>query len=394
MRILIAEDDIQTRRSLEDTLRELGHEIVATGNGREALEQFKNSSFQMLITERILPELDGITLIKEIRSMRQSEHVHIIMLSAPSNKDDLVQGLKAGADDFLAKPVNANELQVRLLAGECILELKRKLHHQKADLEAANMRMKKDLEAAAAIQMSLLPKEAPNVESIEVDWYYSPSEELAGDIYNTFLLDESHLGIYLLDVSGHGVPAALLAVSLSRMLSPIFGEASILKKRLPVAPYYQLTQPADVARILNERFQMDPDNGQYFTLIYGILNFKSLEFKYVSAGHPELIRLGSDGVADLVGNGDVPIGFLEEYEYEEHTLQLQPGDRIYLYSDGIPEAENVGNEQFETHRMLETLSEQSDLKDSITHLVDTVQKWCEPGSFNDDVSILALKIKP
>ncbi len=393
MRILLVQHDRQTRHNLEITLKDFGHEAVVATNGREALERFNGDNFQIIITDWMMPEMDGLTLVKEIRAMQRPEYVYIIMLSAKSSKEDLITGIEAGSDDFLAKPVDNNELRVRLLAGKRILQLERKLHDQKADLETANLRMKKDLEAAAAIQMSLLPKEAPNVSNLEVDWYYSPSEVLAGDIYNTFLLDENHLGIYLLDVSGHGVPAALLAVSLSRMLSPVFGEASILKRRLDVAPYYKLTPPADVARILNNRFQLDPDNGQYFTLIYGILNTKTLGFKYISAGHPELIRMRADGGADLLETGDVPIGFLENHSYEEHSLQLEAGDRLYLYSDGIPEAENAAKEPFEGRRMLETLGVHTDLNQSIKHLVETVHEWCQPNSFDDDISILAFKIK-
>lgn len=392
MKILIAEDENMSRRFLQRTLEKIGHEVVATGNGREALRLVFEERFPILITDWSMPGMDGLELVQEIRNRQNSEYVYIIMITAKTSKTDLVQVIEAGADDYLTKPFHTDELRVRLLAGQRVIELEARLKEKNRSLRNANEKMKKDLHAAALIQASLLPTDPPAVENINVHWCFYPSDELAGDIFNVFSLDEDHIGLYLLDVSGHGVPAALLAVTLSRMLSPLIDESSLIKRRVSQAPFYQLTPPAEVATQLNRRFQLEPENSQYFTLIYGILNTKSREFRYASAGHPELVRITSNGSAQVLDASDIPIGILPGHEYQEHVLQLEEGDRIYLYSDGIVESESPDGQFFGIERMVDNLLTKLPLNQNLDALLTTVENWCHPNRFGDDVSILALEI--
>ena len=166
------------------------------------------------------------------------------------------------------------------------------------ELQKANERMKSDLEAAAKIQRSLLPKTPPDVSAVRFAWAFKPCDELAGDIFNVFQLDERQIGLYLLDVSGHGVQAALLSVTLNRLLAQMVEGSLQFEEAGGGQTERQLVSPAEVAARLNTRFQMDTSPGamQYFTFVYGILNTHTCDFRYVSAGHPGPLHVRPDAL--------------------------------------------------------------------------------------------------
>jgi sigma-B regulation protein RsbU (phosphoserine phosphatase) len=254
--------------------------------------------------------------------------------------------------------------------------------------------MKSDLEAAAKIQKSLLPKEYLEIQNANFSYAFKPCEELGGDILNVFQLDENHVGLYILDVSGHGIPAALLSVTLSRVMSPIPGQSSLLLQQIAGSSKYRLVSPVEVAEQLNWQFLMDTESAQYFTLIYGILNLATHEFRYVSAGHPGLIYLARESEPTTLEKFGGPIGFIRETKFKEFSVRMKPGDRLYLYSDGVTEATNPNEEEFGEQQLLRTLDRNRDLliKDSISSLLKSVEEWHGNGRFEDDVSVLAVEI--
>lgn len=392
MKVLIAEDENVSRRMLQKTLEKWGYEVVSTANGVEAFGAFQQNDFSMVITDWMMPEMDGVQLVEKIRNADNRDYVYIIMLTANSKKEDLVVGMNAGADDFVAKPFDKGELHVRLRAGERVINLEKNLFVRNQELERINQRMKLDLTAAAEIQKSLLPSRPPQVPGISIGWEFRPCDELAGDILNVFQLDEHHLAFYVLDVSGHGVPAALLAVSLSRMLSPEIDSASLLKTR-GADNQPRITPPAEVTTQLNRRFQMSPENGQFFTMLYGIIDLRSKELRYSSAGHPGIILTSRNGDGRILKVPSLPIGFLDENIYEEHTVQLQSGDRIFMYSDGLPEAEDPADNLFGMDRMVKYLKDYNamNIKESISMLLVEVNMWAN-GPLKDDVTLLGIEI--
>ncbi len=395
MKILVAEDDKVSRRLLVRTLQKWGHDVVEAPDGQQAWETFQQQTFPMVITDWMMPHMDGIDLVKKIRSVPTDEYVYIIMLTARAEKNDLIEGMEAGADDFLVKPVNNDELRVRLRAGERIVELEKKLSMRNHELEETNRRMRRDLEAAAKIQEALLPSSLPENHRYQVAWHFDPCDELAGDVLNFFHLDENNLGMYVLDVSGHGVAAALLAVTLSRLLSPVLDQSSIIKTRLENPPRYAITPPREVANQLNRRFQMDADTGQYFTMIYGVLDVAQRKFQFVSAGHPPIILVPAEGEARQIQVPGLPIGFMEEWDYSQDEIQLQPGDRFYMYSDGIIEARNDKEKMFSKNRLTEVLGKarKLSLQESIHYTLQKLKEWTNGRPIDDDVTILGVEVK-
>ncbi|MEA3333750.1 MAG: SpoIIE family protein phosphatase [Pseudomonadota bacterium] len=396
MKILIAEDERVSRRLLESRLKKWGYEVTAAEDGEEAWELFQNEYFPMVISDWMMPKMDGLELLRRIRSSDRPGYVYTILLTARTEKEDLLAGMESGADDFISKPFDKDELLARLKVGLRITDLEQNLAQRNQELEKINDRMRRDLQAAAKIQQSLLPTQLPVCEKANFAWKYVPCDELAGDTLNLFHLDEDHIGLYLLDVSGHGVPAALLSVNLSRIINPNPEQSDLLKEQIPGSPGYHLVAPEEVADRLNQRFPLDSTTEQYFTIQYGQLNIKSGSLTFISAGHPPMIHLKADGSNQAIQVRSMPIGFMVGVGkvYKEQKLDLSAGDRLYFYSDGIIEAMNPEKEQFGVERLLESFntSRTLSLNDSLDQLTDELEKWTKGQGCGDDVSLLALEI--
>ncbi len=268
------------------------------------------------------------------------------------------------------------------------------LREANEQLEAANRRVAEDLDAAARIQQSLLPTSLPDTPGITLAWTFRPCTKLAGDILNIHPLDSRHLAMYMIDVAGHGVAAALFAVTLSRLLSA--GPSEIRTPATSARNLAGLTlpKPRRVAQSLNERFPFDPETGQYFTMLYGVLDAETLRFRFVSAGHLGPVHDPRQGPAVDLSSGGFPIGLLSNAVYEERVQQLSSGDRLFLFTDGVIEAENEQEEPFGMDRFLAAQSAVRDLplKDSCDALMSQVVKWCGRKGMDDDASILACQI--
>lgn len=402
MKILIAEDEQIPRRLLRFQLEQWGHTVVTAENGRQAWELLQTHDCQLVITDWEMPEMSGIELIHKIRETERAGYIYVILLTSKSEQASLVTGLTTGADDYLTKPVNKDELKARLQPGLRIIGLEHRLAERHRELENRNRlladvngKMKSDLDAAAQIQQAFLPGRDQDIPGIKFTWHYSPCSELAGDMLNVLHLDDDHVGVYMLDVSGHGVQAALMALTACRYLSSHKDASSVLWEREDGSTDYRLRSPAAATEQLNARFVAQSLTEQYFTLVYGVLNHRSGEFRYAVAGHPAPVHLNSpDHSAYLPGDG-MPIGIIET-DYEEHSIHLEAGDRLIFYSDGVTECMNVADELFGGKRLLQSLRNQTDdsLETTLSNILGNIQTWCGEVPFHDDISILALEFNP
>jgi PAS domain S-box-containing protein len=260
------------------------------------------------------------------------------------------------------------------------------------DLARANIRMSESLEAAAAIQRSLLPESMPEVPGVDFAWAFDPCYELAGDSLDVFQIDDENIAMYVLDVVGHGVPAALLSVTLAQILS-----FSRRRSRLPgkgsFADRHVVASPKAATERLNQLFPMNQESRQYFTLFYGVLNLPTRRLTYVTAGHPAPVLLSERATCRNLTVGGFPVGLVQQPEYEERTIDLSPGDRLYVYTDGLIEATNADGCEFGAEQLGEQIERgrELSLKQSVEALEATAKGWAG-GRLDDDLSILALEI--
>jgi sigma-B regulation protein RsbU (phosphoserine phosphatase) len=270
------------------------------------------------------------------------------------------------------------------------------LRQAKSELETVNRRMKMELDMAARIQQTMFPPRNQSYEGVTVSWLFRPCVELAGDTLNVIPLDDHQLAFYVIDVSGHGVGSALLSVTLQRWLSPLPARFRALPRTGADPMRVDMASPSALARQLNQQFPMMTDVPQYFTMLYGILDTRSGSFRYVSAGHPGPILVpGSGSPVCLPGEG-FPIGLLPGADYDDRHVQLQPGDRLVLYSDGVPDTMNSEEVGFGVEKLKSVLSDNrsSSLPDSLEAVMVSLQQWRRNNLFEDDITLLGVEYVP
>lgn len=268
------------------------------------------------------------------------------------------------------------------------------LEQQKEHLESALKSIEKNLNAAREAQMSLLPKDLLGMPNVDFSARFYPSQYVSGDIYNVFRLDESNFGVYHIDVSGHGVASALFSVSLSQMLNTTVTKQNILKIAIPDPPYYKINSPDKVIATLDEDRSFER-HGLYFTMIYMIVNVKTRKIKFTRAGHNYPIVIRADKNIEIYKAGSIPIGWDLPRNDEVVDLDINSGDRIFLYSDGIHEATNPERKMFTLKRLCDSLKNSSSLSldESLDNLISQLRQFIGQDNFEDDVSILGISLK-
>lgn len=373
LHVLIVEDSLIYRRLLSRMLTQWGYIVSEAENGVAALEILSSQPISMVISDWDMPEMDGLTLCQTIRNRQFGHYVYVILLTARENAGDLTQGFDAGADDFLSKPVEQDELRARLHAGVRILTLEATL--------------------AARVQHSVLPSHRLRFGNYFSDWLFMPSAWVSGDVFNIFPLD-SHIGFYCVDVSGHGVGAAMMSLAVARQ----FLHGRVVDRFL-FTDRGGIQSPAEVIGILNSRFcSEESDITSYFTIIYGVIDPESGRGVLCQAGHPTPVIVNADSAVTSVGNGGPPVGLMPDLSWEDVAFTLNPGDRLCLFSDGITECENVSGEQFGPQRLERWLHDHARLPvdQLLARFGDHLTGWRnanrdEPTALTDDVSLLVIE---
>jgi sigma-B regulation protein RsbU (phosphoserine phosphatase) len=264
-----------------------------------------------------------------------------------------------------------------------------------ASLEAANRRMNKDLASAAQVQRTFLPQKPPEVPGVRFAWNFTPCEKLAGDMLDISWVDSRHVGIWVADVCGHGVAAALVSVILSRLLSSLHQSDNSMLAQADGAEGNGTIAPSDIAEFLNERFSCDPETMRYFTFLYGLLDVKTREFRYVSAGHPGPLLVPVEGEARILPMSPPAIGILPSPHFIEHRVTLEAGSRLYLYTDGVTETSDKHEEEFGENQLSRIMMEYRSLslQESVDALLLDLAKWRDGANPADDISLVAVELE-
>lgn len=372
--ILIIDDDPTTRLILSRALIGEGYKVEVASNGEEGLQKAQTISPSLIICDWMMPLMDGLEVCRHVKSITTLANTYFILLTSRDGVEDIVKGLENGADDFLPKPIRKDEFKARVRAGL-------RLHQANKDLEFQKSRLEAEQAQAAEYVRSLLPRDLEEG-LVSIYSYFKPSTQLGGDSFDFYWLDQDHLVIYLLDVSGHGVGAALLSVSVLNLLRT----RGLQSKEID--EIVDLTQPSQVLKTLNEYFQMSKYNDLYFTIWYGVYNKNTKQLTYSSAGHPAAVLISSQTQPTLFKTSGLPIGIIPDAVYQNGCSQITQDSEIFIISDGVYEITQKDNKvrTFDNFvQMVITLTGKSKVDQIVANAVE-IGKY--GSQFEDDFSLL------
>jgi sigma-B regulation protein RsbU (phosphoserine phosphatase) len=298
----------------------------------KALEESARIKPTVILQDLVMPDIDGLTLVKDFRANQSTRETPMIVLSTKEEPAVKAEAFALGANDYIVKLPDRLELlaRIRYHSKGYIALLQRNEAYQ-ALLESQK-RLASEVKQAAMYVQSLLPdklKKGP----IKTDWRFVPSAELGGDSFGYHWLDDDYFAFYLLDVSGHGVGAALLSVSAMNAL------------RSQALPNTDFRQPSQVLFALNNAFQMDQQNGLYFTIWYGVYHKPTRQVEFSGGGHPPALLMTGPSAElatlRILDSKGPMIGAITDLEYESGSTTLDSYAKIYILSDGAYEIEKA-----------------------------------------------------
>jgi sigma-B regulation protein RsbU (phosphoserine phosphatase) len=372
------DDDAIHLRILESRLRSQGYNILSVVSGQRALEQARLCPPSVILCDWLMEGMDGLDVCRAFKADPILEAVHFILLTSRSRVEDRVTGLDSGADDFLSKPVDPDELLARVRSGVRQHQANERIKALAEALQRQNQRLDGELAEAASYVQSLLPGEIRGL--VAVDSRFVPSHELGGDSYDYFWLDEDHFVIYLADASGHGLAAALPSISVHNQLR---------SRTLPV----DLRDPEAVLLTLNAGFQMDQHQGRYLTMWYGVFRPSTRLLRFASAGHPPALLCPGDRSLPLRwhrGQG-MALGLFEDSTYPVSSVTVAIGSCLLVYSDGLYEVPKVSGLMGSLPEFMDLMERNRALlhsDDGLEGLFALIAASTGGASFIDDYSVI------
>ncbi len=399
--ILVVDDSRMQRRILSTSLRKWGYNVLEADSGEQALEICRKTRIPMVISDWVMPGLSGPEFCSIFRQLGETDYGYFLLLTSKNTSDEIAEGLNSGADDFLTKPVNFGELRARLQAGERILEMQAELVRKNAQVNDALTKaqrlyaaIERDLKEARHLQQSLVPETDEIFDKGRVSMLLRPSGHVGGDLVGKFRISDTELGLFSLDVSGHGVSSALMTARLAASLNGQTPAQNVaMQKRANGG--YEAVDPAIAAEVLNEMLLREIETEHYFTLALAIVDLETGNARAVQAGHPHPMLFGNGEPPHQLGDGGMPIGLLHGAKYQSFAFQMDPGDRLILYSDGITECEDPEGRLLDEDGLAEMLvaNAAGDGPEFLADLLHDLSQYAAWADFNDDVSALVFEYR-
>jgi phosphoserine phosphatase RsbU/P len=392
--VLVVDDSMAQRRILSAMLRRRGFKVVEANGGAAALQIFQSTIVDIVISDWMMPGLDGLGLCKAIRDMQGERYIYFILVTAKNEKEEVAKGLDIGADDFLVKPVGAEEFRARIAAGERLLGMQRQLierNHQiqntLAELQNLYAILDQDLIEAQRLQQSLVPERTQRFSGGEASLLLRPCGRVGGDLVGTYPIGTAGVGLFSIDVSGHGMASALLTARLAASFSGATPSHNIA---LTLGPENVICgrDPAEVAADLNAMMFDELKVDHYFTMALLHVDFITGRVAFVQAGHPCPVLIDRKGTCQVLGGSGMPIGLLPEAEFESCEFTMGQGEQVFVGSDGFTEACNDAGELLDQNGLNALIERNVELKGAafLESLVKGVTEFADGQDFKDDVS--------
>lgn len=392
--ILVVDDSRLQRRILTALLKRWGYRVEEAESGDLALEMCRQQEFDFILSDWMMPGMTGPEFCHNFRQLEREGYGYFLLLTSKSDKAEIAQGLDAGADDFITKPVNAEELRARLTAGKRILEMQQELVRQNklisktlSEISALYDSLDRDLQEARQLQQSLVRERFRSFGPSQVALLLHPSGHVGGDLVGFFPINAHRVGLFSIDVSGHGVASALMTARLAGYLSSNSPDQNIA---LIEGEYgiYDAHDPHVIASLMNHLTLTEMETENYFTMAFADVDLTSGKVRMVQAGHPHPVIQRADGRIDFLGSGGPPIGLIEGMEYETFEATLHDGDRLVLISDGVTECPDPDDNLLDDDGFADLLRRNKDVTGSnfMETLIWDLTAYAGDEDFPDDVS--------
>lgn len=401
-RVLVVDDSRMQRRILAASLQRWGFEVHEAASGDDALRMCREMPPDLVMSDWMMPGLNGLDFCREFRLMPRDGYGYFILLTSKSDKEEVALGLDAGADDFLTKPVNAAELRARIAAGERILRMQRELSDKnrliKSTLDELQMlydSLDADLIEAKKLQQSLVRERYRDFGPAEVSMMLHSSGHVGGDLVGMFPIGDSRVGLYGIDVSGHGISSALMTARLAGYLSAAAPEQNLALCKTEDGGF-GARPPAEVLSLLNRLILSEMETEHYFTIVLADVDLETGKVLLAQAGHPYPALQRANGSVEFVGDGGLPVGLFDDARFEQVEFSMASGDRLLLHSDGVTEcAARDGSllDEAGLAGIMRALRQTRGMA-FLESLMWKLSDFAGDADFNDDISGVLLEFKP
>jgi sigma-B regulation protein RsbU (phosphoserine phosphatase) len=387
-KILIADADPDSITLLGEVLQSQGYRVGYARDGNQCMDLISRLSPDLVIVDSQLPKVDGLEIVRRLKSENGFHFIPVIISTAQHDPRVRTRAIECGADDYLTKPISPIELSARAKSLLRIKKLHDNLEQRNTEisqinerLEEAYARLDSELRLAQKLQASFLPQTLPEIPGVGFATKFVSSGRVAGDFYDIFRLDETHVGFYIVDAIGHGVPAALLTV---------FIKKGIKTKEIRGNSYRIIPPDEVLTNLNNDLISEDLSESPFVTICYCVYDVKEKELEYARGGHPYPILLRADGTYVQLEAEGALLGIVEEH-FKSEKVTLSSGDKLILYSDGVDAATwsdgSTGQEAFAKacaayHEMA--------LTELLDRASDTIFGESEEKTVEDDVTIIAM----
>jgi len=383
VKIMVVDDEVDleplVRQKFRRQIRDGAYDFIFAHNGLEALARLiEHPTIGVILSDINMPEMDGLTLLTRLKELK-NPGLKTVIVSAYGDMENIRTAMNRGAFDFVTKPVNFEDLEITInRTVDEIYQIRKSLeeHDQLISIQ-------QDLNTAREIQQAILPKTFPPFPARhDFDIFASmvAAREVGGDFYDFFLIDNDRLGFVIGDVSGKGVPAAIF-MAVSRTLIRATG-----LKGIPAG---------ECMDYVNNLLCNESVSCMFVTVFYGILNTTTGSIEYVNAGHNPPYILSKNGIRKVEMTGGPILGCMEGISYGSKTIQLQPGERLVLFTDGITEAFNTVDQPFGEERLEAFLAEnlEKPIEEVVRGIATSVNEFSSGAPQSDDITLLAIRFE-
>jgi sigma-B regulation protein RsbU (phosphoserine phosphatase) len=380
--VLVVDDEPTARMALAARLKRLGYRVIEAGDGKAGLEILRRERPDLTILDWVMPEMDGPSFCEQVRRDPELLSSQVLMMTSHDRPEQIAEGLARGADDFLSKAASKYEITARVQAGMRTATLIRKLEDVTDEIRRKQEVLERELQSAVRYVESLLPVPGTLLPGVQMVHAYRPSLGLGGDLFNVVPWNEDVLGLYLLDASGHGVSSALRSASFSTFL-----RGDNLLHRVGSS------DPGAIVTEANKHFPLTED-GNYFTIIFARLDIRARTLSYATAGHNGAFLHRRSGEICWMARPNLPLGFDSSTTYVSVELPVEPGDRLYLLSDGLFEVPASNGELWGQERLEQTIRTfgRRPLADVVSGAIAEAVRWQGHEHFPDDVALMGVEL--